>query len=88
MNNLIVKELETLFKDAKCELNYENDWQLLIAILLSAQCTDKKVNTVTPILFTKYPSLDMLKKADYNDKIKIIAIMPNYAKKIKKGGLK
>ena len=68
----IINNLELMFKDAKCELNYENDWQLLIAILLSAQCTDKKVNNVTPILFSKYPSLKDLKEAQHSDVEKII----------------
>ena len=53
----IINYLDELIPNPKCELNYDNAWQLLIAILLSAQCTDKKVNSVTPILFNKYPSL-------------------------------
>ena len=57
----ILKNLELMFQDPKCELIYNNDWQLLIAILLSAQCTDKKVNNITPILFKKYPTLKDLK---------------------------
>ena len=67
MQNYIIDELKKLFKEPKCELNYNNDWQLLIAILLSAQCSDKKVNEITPTLFTKYASLSELKKASYND---------------------
>jgi endonuclease-3 len=70
--NYIIENLELMFKDAHCELNYNNDWQLLIAILLSAQCTDKKVNAVTPILFSKYPTLKDLKNAKYEDIEKII----------------
>lgn len=70
--NYIIHNLELMFKDARCELNYNNDWQLLIAILLSAQCTDKKVNSVTPILFSKYPSLKDLKNAKYEEIEKII----------------
>jgi len=70
--NLVLKNLEIMFKAPKCELIYNNDWQLLIAILLSAQCTDKKVNMVTPTLFTKYPSLKHLKEANYDDLEKII----------------
>ena len=65
--NFIIEKLTKLFPNAKCELNYSNDWQLLIAILLSAQCTDKKVNQVTPTLFSKYPSLKDLKEANLND---------------------
>ena len=71
-NNLIISELTKLFKEAKCELTYNNDYQLLIAIVLSAQCTDKKVNKVTPIIFSKYPTLKDLKMANYNDLESII----------------
>ena len=70
--NLILKNLKLMFEDPKCELIYNNDWQLLIAILLSAQCTDKKVNNVTPILFKKYPSLKDLKEANFDELEKII----------------
>ena len=70
--NLIINNLNSLFPNPKCELNYDNAWQLLIAILLSAQCTDKKVNSVTPILFNKYPSLKSLKEASFTELEKII----------------
>lgn len=68
----IITKLELMFKDAHCELNYNNDWQLLIAILLSAQTTDKKVNQVTEVLFGKYKSLKDLKEASFYDVEKII----------------
>ena len=68
----ILENLELLFPNPKCELIYKNDWQLLIAILLSAQCTDKKVNKVTPILFSKYPSLEQLKNANFEELEQII----------------
>ncbi len=68
----IKKNLEIMIENPKCELNYNNDWQLLIAILLSAQCTDKKVNKVTPILFEKYPTLLALKNANIKELEKII----------------
>lgn len=48
----------------KCYLNHENAWQLLIATMLSAQCTDARVNIVTKDLFKKYPSLEAFKCAD------------------------
>ena len=51
---LINKELAELFRDAKCALNYSNPWELLVSVILSAQCTDKKVNEVTVKLFNKY----------------------------------
>jgi endonuclease-3 len=51
----INEKLAHMFPDAKCELDYENPLQLLVATVLSAQCTDKRVNMVTPVLFKKYP---------------------------------
>lgn len=52
----ILERLEALFPDAKTELEYRNPFELLIAVILSAQCTDKQVNKVTPGLFEKFPS--------------------------------
>ncbi|WP_310604912.1 endonuclease III [Anaerosporobacter sp.] len=51
----------------KCYLNHENAWQLLIATILSAQCTDLRVNIVTEDLFKKYPTLEAFAKADLNE---------------------
>ena len=56
--------LDDLFPEPKCELNYNSDYELLIAIMLSAQSTDKRVNLVTPVLFSKYNNLNLLKNAD------------------------
>lgn len=50
--------------DTICYLDYEKPWQLLIAVMLSAQCTDARVNTVTPVLFKEYPSLEDLASAN------------------------
>jgi endonuclease-3 len=55
------------YKDAKTELNYKNEYELLISIILSAQCTDKRVNIITPALFEKYPSTKELSKANLED---------------------
>jgi len=52
----IIAELKKTYPDAHCELNYTNPLELLIATILSAQCTDKRVNMVTPQLFKKFPS--------------------------------
>lgn len=52
--------LDELFPNPKCELDYRNDYELLIAIMLSAQTTDKRVNECTKILFTKYNTLEKL----------------------------
>jgi endonuclease-3 len=55
------------YKDAKTELNYKNDYELLISIILSAQCTDKRVNIITPALFEKYPNTKTLSIANLED---------------------
>lgn len=60
---VIVGELERLFPKSKIALNFSNNLELLIAVILSAQCTDKKVNEVTEKLFKKYPNLDSYNKA-------------------------
>ena len=52
---------------AESELHYENPYQLLVAVILSAQCTDKRVNMVTPRLFASYPTADSLSKASESD---------------------
>ena len=60
----IIRFLHKIFPDAKTALQYSNNWELLVAVELSAQCTDKKVNEVTGILFKKYRRLDDYVKAD------------------------
>ena len=54
----IIERLEQEYPDALCSLQYEVDWQLLFAVRLSAQCTDARVNLVTPELFARLPSLE------------------------------
>ena len=53
-SSYLIEELDKLYPDARCELNYNKDYELLIATVLSAQCTDKRVNSVTSVLFSKY----------------------------------
>ena len=55
--NRILEELDRLFPRATCALHHKNAWQLLVATILSAQCTDERVNMVTPGLFKKYPTM-------------------------------
>lgn len=62
-----VAALKALYPDAICSLTYTNPVQLIIAVRLSAQCTDARVNKVTPILFEKYPTLDALCEASAED---------------------
>lgn len=78
---IIEDYLEELFPNPKCELNYFNDYSLLIAIMLSAQTTDKRVNEVTNVLFSKYDNLNKLKNADISDLEKIIYPLGNYKRK-------
>lgn len=56
----ILAELDKLFPEATCALHHENAWQLLVATILSAQCTDERVNKVTPGLFQKFPTVEDL----------------------------
>ena len=63
----INKTLGKIFPDARCELDFENPLQLLVATVLSAQCTDKRVNMVTPALFKKYPTAKAFAKAQQKD---------------------
>lgn len=65
--SLIGEKLTELYPKALCELTYQKDFQLLFAARLSAQCTDKRVNQVTPELFSKYPDLDSLSFANIGD---------------------
>jgi endonuclease-3 len=60
----IVAELKKLFPKFKIALNYSNEWELLVAVILSARCTDKKVNEVTEKLFKKYKTLEDYLHAD------------------------
>ena len=73
-NYLIDNYLDKLIPNPKCELNYNKDYELLIATMLSAQTTDKRVNMVTNILFKKYDTLEKLSSADINDIIDIRSI--------------
>ncbi|MDE5583509.1 MAG: endonuclease III [Ruminococcus sp.] len=65
--DLAIKELEKLYPDIKCSLEYEEPYQLLFATRLSAQCTDARVNIVTKTLFKKYPTLESFADADIEE---------------------
>lgn len=78
---IITKYLDELFPNPKCELIYHNDYELLIAIVLSAQTTDKRVNMVTPILFTKYPTLEKLSEAPIDSLEEILKPIGSFRKK-------
>lgn len=70
--NEILDILKSTHPDARAELNYTNPYELLVAVILSAQCTDKRVNQVTPVLFSKYPTVYELSQADIVDVESII----------------
>ena len=77
----LIERLKKHFPDPKIELNYSNEFQLLISIILSAQTTDKKVNQITPILFEKYPTIESLANADLNDLEMILRSLGYYKRK-------
>ncbi len=83
---MIMDELMRLFPDAECELVHRNHFELLIAVILSAQTTDASVNKVTPKLFEKFPTPVALAEADLSEIencIKTIGLYRNKAKSIK-----
>ncbi len=78
--------IDSLFPNAKCELFYSQDYELVIAVMLSAQTTDKSVNNVTKVLFKKYPTLKSIDDAPIEDIekcIKSLGLYKNKAKNIK-----
>ena len=76
----IISILDKYYPDARCELNYTKDYELLIATVLSAQCTDKRVNMVTKVLFNKY-DLKGLKEANIKEIENIIRPCGSHTKK-------
>ena len=80
-----INYLDELFPNAKCELNYKTPFELLVAVILSAQCTDKRVNLVTPLLFSKFKTPYDFANADVKeveDIIKPCGLYKNKAKNI------
>lgn len=78
---MITNYLDTLFPNPHCELNYSRDYELLLAVMLSAQTTDKRVNMVTDVLFKKYDTLKKISNADLFDIIDIIRPIGTFNKK-------
>lgn len=60
----IIRRLRLAHPDARCELTHQDPWQLLVATILSAQCTDERVNKVTPVLFARFPTPKDMADAD------------------------
>lgn len=63
----IIEELKQLYPDGICSLQYEKDYELLFATRLAAQCTDERVNKITPALFARYPTLKDLAEAEISE---------------------
>lgn len=76
---LLLTKLERLYPNPRSELDFSDEYQLVVAVMLSAQCTDKKVNEVTPSLFKSYRSFRALAKASLSD-IEAIIRPVNYFK--------
>jgi len=81
--NIILSTLEKLYPHPKIALNYSNTFELLVGVILSAQCTDKKVNEVTEKLFKKYKTVDDYAKADFEEFCKDIHSTGFYRNKAK-----
>ncbi|MBD3330917.1 endonuclease III [Candidatus Peregrinibacteria bacterium] len=82
----IFNELEAAYPDSKIALNFDNDFQLLVAVILSAQCTDERVNKVTPALFSRFPDALAFYNSDIEEVKKLIfstGFYNNKAKSIK-----
>ena len=60
----IIAALQAAYPEPRCALEYQKDYELMVAVRLSAQCTDARVNEVTPVLFAAYPTLEALANAD------------------------
>ncbi|MDD4211252.1 MAG: endonuclease III [Clostridia bacterium] len=79
----IFNYLQELYKDASCELQYNSSYELLVAVILSAQCTDRRVNIITPELFKKYPTPKLLASANLEELEKLIWSCGLYKSKAK-----
>ncbi len=70
--DFVIRYFQQHAPDAETELIYDNPYQLLVSVILSAQCTDVRVNKTTPAIFKQYPSPEALAKADYEDLFALI----------------
>ena len=79
----ILEHLDQLFPDARCELNHRNNYEMAVAVVLSAQTTDASVNRVTPALFEKYPDAESLARGNPQEIEQCIASLGLYHNKAK-----
>ena len=70
--SVILKRLQDLFPAAQSELNFSNPYELIVSVILSAQCTDRRVNLTTPALFSKYPTVHHIAGASFEDVFELI----------------
>ncbi len=70
--NFVISYFQQHAPNAETELLYDNPYQLLVAVILSAQCTDKRVNMTTPAIFEKYPDAASLSKAHFDELFPLI----------------
>ena len=63
----IIEQLKVMYPGAECSLDYKEDYELLISVRLAAQCTDARVNLVTPALFARFPTLEAFAEADVDE---------------------
>lgn len=68
----VIERLKKEYPDAKCTLDYDKAWQLLVSVRLAAQCTDARVDQITPLLYEKFPSIEALAQAPVEDIEKIV----------------
>lgn len=84
--NYILDEMKKMFPDAKCALHHRNAYELIVAVVLSAQTTDEAVNKATPALFQRYPTVQALAEGDVNEiaeYIRTIGLYHNKSRMIK-----
>lgn len=79
----VIRILKGEYPDAKIALDFEGNWQLLVAVILSAQCTDERVNKVTPALFKRFPTVDLVAGCDILELEKLIYSTGFYKNKAK-----
>src|SRR5690606_36871395 len=79
----VLRRLLALYPDAHCELDYRNPYELAVATILSAQCTDKRVNMVTPELFRRWPDAEALSRAPREEIEQVIKSTGFYRNKAK-----
>ena len=79
----LIRLLHAAYPDAHCELNFTNALELLVATILSAQCTDERVNMVTPALFARYPTAQALAEADISELEEMVRSTGFYRNKAK-----